>query len=127
MRHRLVFYRSVGGEQFGQWYPIDEVPLERMSINGVLCSLVKDKVEESLRRSSRLQLIMDERPHVSHAAPRWHGVRAGKGRGIWSQYDKKGRPVIASKQEYREAQRRAADMGETINRVNDMGGLGDDR
>lgn len=119
MRHRLVFYYDDTGEKVSQWYPIDEAPPDRISVADKEFRLPPEPEQKRSRLAGRFQIMADEKPHVSHAAPRWHGVAEGKGRGYWDSYDKSGRPVISSRSSYKEAVKRAADNGEIINRVMD--------
>ncbi len=120
MRHRLVMYYSKSGNSLGRWFPVDEPNPDHFEVDGEKYSIREDDLSRRVSSRRNTGIIMDEAPHISHSAPRWHGVKAGRGRGFWEQYDKDGRPVITSRRAYNEAGRRGADVGENIGRARDM-------
>jgi hypothetical protein len=115
MKHRLVMYRSPKGETEGVWFRVDEPVPERHMIAGSEWTRV---VEKRNGRARGLQIILDDKPVVSSASPRWHGVKSG--RGFYDTYTKDGKPVITSRAALREANARAAWHGERIERVRDL-------
>ena len=61
----------------------------------------------------------DEKPVISHASPRWHGMKEKKG-GFYRHYTRDGKPIIDSRAAREAAQRDAAVTGETILNARDV-------
>jgi hypothetical protein len=118
MRQRLVQYRAPSGAIHGRWYPVTVNSQDVVEIEGERCVRI-DAVPPAAGRGKGLQVIPDARPIVSHSSPRWHGRKHGGG-GFYENYTKDGKPVIASRASLREAQRRAAWVGEKIERMRDL-------
>lgn len=61
----------------------------------------------------------DEKPIISHASPRWHGMKEKKG-GFYKHYTKDGKPIIDSRATRLQAQREGAAAGEIITNTRDL-------
>ena len=116
MSERLVQYRTPSGEIVGRWYK-DDVQAPDVVDGAVQCGWPPIKRPKPKRS---FNVIQDDKPVISNSSPRWHGVKAGKGRGFYDNYTKDGKPVIASRAAYRDAQARAADHGEAMARCREV-------
>lgn len=116
MNERLVQYRRPSGEIISRWYPLD-VQAPDVVDGAVQCGWPPIKRPKPRRH---FNVIQDERPVVSNSSPRWHGMKAGKGKGFYDTYTKDGKPVITSRAALREAQVRASYQGEQMARCREV-------
>ena len=108
-------FESAKGKRLELYYPMDEAPKigEAVSVDGV----------EYRRIPSMPTVRPDEKPVISHASPRWHGMKEKSG-GFYRHYTKDGKPIIDSRAARDAAQRDAAVVGETISNAREI--LNDD-
>lgn len=99
------------GNRLELYYPISEAP--------PIGSIVDVEGKEYRRIPSMPSLMPDEKPVISHASPRWHGMKEKKG-GFYRHYTKDGKPIIDSRAAREAAQRDAAVAGETIQNARDV-------
>lgn len=106
-------FESKSGQRLELYYPISEAP--------PIGTVVNVEGEDFVRIPSMPVVHQDDKPVVSHASPRWHGMKEKKG-GFYRNYTKDGKPIIGSRAERKQAQRDAAAVGETIVNVRDTDG-----
>ena len=99
------------GNKVELYYPISEAPK--------IGDIVNVDGTEYRRIPSMPSLRPDEKPVISHASPRWHGMKEKKG-GFYRHYTRDGKPIIDGRAAREAAQRDAAVTGETILNARDV-------